>query len=161
MIHKGAQRVTKDTKGTKDHIVPQSYSIPKPYPLFQGGSHTSCNRKLGYYDSCTLYRDSALYPRVVISSLAKRLEKPPFCHSYTSFGVWPRDHYMPLTKAYYRSISCFATDSPAKGPACSAKDFPAKGPFCTMWFRQITKYVTCMTQRMMHMPNHPSKTHNL
>jgi hypothetical protein len=41
---------------------------------------------------------SALYPRVVISSLAKRLEKPPFCHSYTSFGVWPRDHYMPLQR---------------------------------------------------------------
>jgi hypothetical protein len=41
---------------------------------------------------------STLYPRVVISSLAKRLEKPLFCHSYTSFGVWPRDHYMPLQR---------------------------------------------------------------
>jgi hypothetical protein len=41
---------------------------------------------------------SALYPRVVISSLAKRLEKPPLCHSYTSFGVWPRDHSMPLQR---------------------------------------------------------------
>jgi hypothetical protein len=39
---------------------------------------------------------SALYPRVVISSLAKRLEKPPFYHSYTSFGARPRDHYMSL-----------------------------------------------------------------
>jgi hypothetical protein len=39
-----------------------------------------------------------VYPRVVISSLAKRLEKPPFYHSYTSFGVWPRDHYMPLQR---------------------------------------------------------------
>jgi hypothetical protein len=39
-----------------------------------------------------------MYPRVVISSLAKRLEKPPLCHSYTSFGVWPRDHYMPLQR---------------------------------------------------------------
>jgi hypothetical protein len=38
------------------------------------------------------------YPQVVISSLAKRLEKPPFCHSYTSFGVWPRDHYMQLQR---------------------------------------------------------------
>jgi hypothetical protein len=34
----------------------------------------------------------------VISSLAKRLEKPPFSHSYTSFGVWPRDHYMSLQR---------------------------------------------------------------
>jgi hypothetical protein len=41
---------------------------------------------------------SALYPHIVISSLAKRLEKPPFCHSYTSFGVWPKDHYMPLQR---------------------------------------------------------------
>jgi hypothetical protein len=41
---------------------------------------------------------STLYPRVVISSLAKRLEKHPFCHSYTSFRVWPRDHYMSLQR---------------------------------------------------------------
>jgi hypothetical protein len=34
----------------------------------------------------------------VISSLAKQLGKPPFCHSYTSFGVWPRDHYEPLRR---------------------------------------------------------------
>jgi hypothetical protein len=47
-----------------------------------------------------------------------------------------------VTKVYDMSISCFATDSPAKFPACNAKDSPAKGPSCTMWFRQITKYVT-------------------
>jgi hypothetical protein len=41
---------------------------------------------------------SVLYPRVVISSLAKRLEKPPFYHSYTSFGAWSKDHYMPLQR---------------------------------------------------------------
>ena len=41
---------------------------------------------------------STLYSRVVILSLAKWLEKPPFCHSYTSFGVRPRDHYMPLQR---------------------------------------------------------------
>jgi hypothetical protein len=41
---------------------------------------------------------STLYLWVVISSLAKRLEKPPFCHSYTSFGAWPRDHYMSLQR---------------------------------------------------------------
>jgi hypothetical protein len=39
-----------------------------------------------------------MYPRVVISSLAKRLEKPPFCHSYSSFGAWPKDHYMSLQR---------------------------------------------------------------
>jgi hypothetical protein len=35
----------------------------------------------------------------VISSLAKRLEKPPFCHSYTTFGVWPKDDYMSLQRS--------------------------------------------------------------
>jgi hypothetical protein len=47
---------------------------------------------------------SPLYPRVVISSLAKRIEKPPFCHSYTSFGVWPRDHYMSLQRFTMRRM---------------------------------------------------------
>jgi hypothetical protein len=51
---------------------------------------------------------SALYPRVVISSLAKRLEKPPFCHSYTSFGVWPKDHYMPLQRFSMGRMPSFA-----------------------------------------------------
>jgi hypothetical protein len=41
---------------------------------------------------------SVVYLRVVISSLVKRLEKPSFCHSYTSFDVWPRDHYMSLQR---------------------------------------------------------------
>jgi hypothetical protein len=68
---------------------------------------------------------------------------------------------MPLTKVYYRSMSCLATVFLAKGPAYSAKDFSANGSSCTMWFRQITKYVTCMTQRMMHIPTQPSKTHNM
>jgi hypothetical protein len=41
---------------------------------------------------------SALYPRVVISSLAKRLENLFFTILYFSFGVWLRDHYMPLQR---------------------------------------------------------------
>jgi hypothetical protein len=41
---------------------------------------------------------STLHPRVVISSLAKRIEKPSFYHSYTSFGVESRDHYMSLQR---------------------------------------------------------------
>jgi hypothetical protein len=32
----------------------------------------------------------------VISSLAKRLENLLYAILYTSFGVWLRDHYMPL-----------------------------------------------------------------
>jgi hypothetical protein len=39
---------------------------------------------------------NALYSRVVISSLAKRLENLLFAIIYTFFGVWPGDHYMPL-----------------------------------------------------------------
>jgi hypothetical protein len=39
---------------------------------------------------------NVMYPRVVILSLAKRLEKPHFYHSYTFFGAWLRDHYMSL-----------------------------------------------------------------
>jgi hypothetical protein len=34
----------------------------------------------------------------VIPSLAKWLEKPHFCHSHTSSGVWPKYHYMSLQK---------------------------------------------------------------
>jgi hypothetical protein len=45
-----------------------------------------------------LAKASTMYPRVVISSQAKLLEKTHFCHSYTSFGVWPRDHYMLLQR---------------------------------------------------------------
>jgi hypothetical protein len=41
---------------------------------------------------------SVLYPRAVILSLAKQLDKPYFCHSYTFFCVWHRDHYMPLQR---------------------------------------------------------------
>jgi hypothetical protein len=40
---------------------------------------------------------STLYPQVVILSLAKRLEKPPFA-ILTVFGVWSRDHYMSLQR---------------------------------------------------------------
>jgi hypothetical protein len=42
---------------------------------------------------------SAMYPRVVISSLRRRLENLPFAILYTFFVVWPRDHYMPLQRS--------------------------------------------------------------
>jgi hypothetical protein len=77
----------------------------------------------------------------VISLLAKRLENPPFS-ILTLPLVYDQRSLHAVIKAYYRSMSCFATNSPAKDPARSAKDFPAKGPSCTMWFWQITKYVT-------------------
>jgi hypothetical protein len=51
---------------------------------------------------------SIMYPRVVISSLTKRLEKPHFCHSYTYFGVWLIDYYIPLQRFTIGRISSLA-----------------------------------------------------
>jgi hypothetical protein len=84
---------------------------------------------------------SALYPRLVISSLAKWLKKPHFWHSYSSWCMAQRSLHA-VTKVYYRSTSCFATNSLTKGPTCSTKDSLAKSPSCTVWFRQMTKYDT-------------------
>jgi hypothetical protein len=53
---------------TNPHDLHQNHSN-HPTPR----SQIACNRKQGYHDSCTLYKGSVLYPRVVISSLAKRL----------------------------------------------------------------------------------------
>jgi hypothetical protein len=58
---------------------------------------------------------SVLYPRVVISSLAKRLENPLYAILYTSFGVWTRDHYMPLRRLTPDRMSCFAIGFPLLG----------------------------------------------
>jgi hypothetical protein len=57
----------------------------------------------------------------VISSLAKQLENLLFAILYTSFGVWPKDHYMLLQMFIIRR--CHAS-----------LWFPNKGPTCTMWF---------------------------
>jgi hypothetical protein len=113
-----------------------------PNHLIKSGFQTACNCKLGYHDSCTLYKGSALYPWVVISSLCGRLEKPRFCHDYTSLGVWPRDHYMLLQRSNIGVCRALLWFSEQKVPACSAKVSRTNVPSCTMWFRQITKYVT-------------------
>jgi hypothetical protein len=46
---------------------------------------------------------SALYPRVVISSLAERLEKPPFCHSLHFLWCMAQGSLHDVTKVYYKS----------------------------------------------------------
>jgi hypothetical protein len=84
----------------------QNYPIPIQSNLIEKGSHTSCNRELGCHDSCTLCKDSTMYPWVMISLLAKRLEKHTFCHSYTSSTVWSKDHYMSLQRSTTR-VSVF------------------------------------------------------
>jgi hypothetical protein len=55
---------------------------------------------------------SALYPRVVISSLRGQRENLLFAILYTSSGVWPRDHYMPLQRLTLDRMSCFAIGFP-------------------------------------------------
>jgi hypothetical protein len=45
----------------KTKVNTKSHTLTKPIPsnthLIERGSQTSCNRKLGYYDNCTLCRD--------------------------------------------------------------------------------------------------------
>jgi hypothetical protein len=78
----------------------------------------------------------------VISSLRGRLEKPPFCHDYTSLGVWPRDYYMLLQKSTTEVCHALLRFPEQMVPACSAKVSRTNIPSCTMWFRQFAKYVT-------------------
>ncbi len=82
---------------------------------------------------------SALYPRVVISSLAKRLEKSLFCHSYTILGVWPRDCYMPLqrfTIGVCNVMRCYGFPWP-QAPLVVLRFPLTSDPSCIMWI-QVT-----------------------
>jgi hypothetical protein len=81
-------------------------------------------------------------PRVVISSLRQQLEKPPFYHSYTSFGVWPKDHYVLLQRSTIGVCHASLHFPEQTVPACSAMVSRTNVLSCTMWFRQCTKYVT-------------------
>jgi hypothetical protein len=51
---------------------------------------------------------STLYPHIVILSLDERLENLLFAIFYTSFGVWPRDHYMQLQRVTIGRMLGFA-----------------------------------------------------
>jgi hypothetical protein len=53
-----------------------------------------------------------MYPRVVISLLHGRLKNLLFVIPYTSFGVWPRYHYMPLQRSTLDRMSSFALGFP-------------------------------------------------
>jgi hypothetical protein len=77
----------------------------------------------------------------VISSLAERLQKPPFCHSYTSFGAWPRDHYMLLQTSTTGVCHALLRFPEQTVPTCSSK-VSHTNVSCTTWFRQFTKHVT-------------------
>jgi hypothetical protein len=143
LIHKGVQRVT------KDHTVSQSYT--KPYPTIPLPNHTLYSREdprpLVTASSTIMVvvystEVSTLYPRVVISSLAEQLENLLFAILYTSFFCMAQRSLHAVTKVYYRGMSCFATVPEQTVPACSAKVSCTNVPSYTMWFWQVTKYVT-------------------
>jgi hypothetical protein len=141
-VHKGVQRAQRITCYHK--------AIPKPYPTIPFPNHTLYSREdpkpfvtassaiMIVVHSTDV---STLYPRVVISSMVERLEKPPFCYSLHFLWCMAQRSLHVITKIYYTSISCFAMVSPTKGHACSAKVSPTKGPSCTMWVRHFRKYV--------------------
>jgi hypothetical protein len=135
------------TKEQRDH---KASTKTKPKPYHSQPNHTPYSREdprplvstsLAIMIVVHLAKVSAMYPWVVISSLPERLEKPPFCHSSTSFGVWPIDNYMSLqrsTTGVYHPLLRFPEQT---FPACSAKVSHTGAPSYTMWFRHITKYV--------------------
>jgi hypothetical protein len=81
-----------------------------------------------------------LHPQVVILSLTEQLEKPHFCYSYTSFGVWLRDHYMPLQKSTTRLYHGLLRFSEQMASLGVLRFPPTKDPSCIMWVRRFTKY---------------------
>jgi hypothetical protein len=135
--HKGAQSNRKAS--TKIRPIPLHFHLNH---LIKRGSQTACNRKHDYHDSCTLYKGCIIYPRVVISSLAKRLQKPHFCHDYTFLSVRVRDHYMLLQRSTTGVCHALLQFSEQTVPACSAKVSHVKVPSCTTWFSQFTNYIT-------------------
>jgi hypothetical protein len=84
MIHKGAQRTQMVQRITQYHK-----AIPKPYPTIPFPNHTLYSREdprpLVTTSSAIMIvvhfeKISTLYPRIVISSLIRRLENLIFCH---------------------------------------------------------------------------------
>jgi hypothetical protein len=146
LIHKDAQRVT---KGTKDHTIPQSYT--KPYPTIPLPNHTLYSREdprplvITSSTIMTVVHSaevSTLYQCVVISLPVGGLENLHSAILYTSFGVWPSDHYMPLQRSTTGVCHTLLWFPKQMVTACSAKVSRTNVPSCTMWFRQFTKYVT-------------------
>jgi hypothetical protein len=57
-----------------------------------------CNHKPDYHDSCTLCKGKRSIPTSSDFIVAWVTRNLPFTIFYTSFGVWSRDHYMPLQR---------------------------------------------------------------
>jgi hypothetical protein len=85
---------------TNPHDLHQNHSNhPTPYHLVKRGSQTACNRKHSCHDSYTLCKGSALYPRVVISLLAKRQENLLF-----AILTVPLVHGPEITTCHYKGL---------------------------------------------------------
>jgi hypothetical protein len=131
LIHKGAQRVTKDTK---DHTVPQSCT--KPYPAIPFSNHTLYSRE----DPRLLVTTSSAI--MIVVHFAKVMpcthaywfhhpsvtREPPFHHSLHFLWCMTQISLHVITKVYDRSMSCFTTVSRQTIPACSAKVSRTKRP---------------------------------
>jgi hypothetical protein len=70
------------------------------------------------YNSCTLCRGLCHVPTRSDFITFQRLENlhvaMPAKHNHTSFGVRPRDHYMPLQRFTLCSMTCLAKVSPQR-----------------------------------------------
>jgi hypothetical protein len=113
----------------------KSHTLTKPITsnthLIERGSQTAYNHKLDYYDSCTLYKGKYSVPTHGDFITRRWLENLVSAILYTFFGVWPRDHYMPLWRLTPARTSCFALGFPLLGtteypqaPFTVAKVFP-------------------------------------
>jgi hypothetical protein len=81
-----------------------------------------------------------LYPCIVISLLIGRLENLLFAILYTSFSVWPRDHYMSLQRFTIGLTHALLWFSLTSISACSAKVTSYLEPLLYL-MDQITFYV--------------------
>jgi hypothetical protein len=140
-MHKGsqrAQRITQYHKAIPNCIQPfHSQTIPS----ILGRTQTACNRKLGYHDCCTRCKGQCPVPTISDFITRRWQEKPPFYHSYTSFGVWLRDHYMPLQRPTI-GVCWDLLWIPQQRPHLQCYGFPSKVPSYTMRSGIFTKYVT-------------------
>jgi hypothetical protein len=114
------------------HDLHQNHSNhPTPPHLVKRGSQIACNHKKCYHDSCTLYKGSVLYPRVVISSLAKQLGNLLFAILTLLWCMAQRSLHA-ITKVYHRSATVF----PYLGSLLAVLRFPRdSSPSCTLWIR--------------------------
>jgi hypothetical protein len=86
--------------------------------------------------------------------------EPPFCHSYTSFCVWLRDHNMGLQRLTLDRISCFAIGFPYFGQQNTRMPLLQLQRFSHIGYNRITSHPSCTLRpyRYSHTsPPHPAR----